>query len=181
MKIRAFFYISNVLSITRIFLLIPIYYLLKLQTATGNYLTVLVMMGAVATDYLDGYLARKFKQRSDLGRVLDPLADKICVILLAMLLMKFRNMPIWYFLLVLTRDLAILLLGLFMSLKTKVVVESNKIGKVTVTGLALVLILFTLEIESVKWIFLWVSVGLIAISSISYLWRAVNFVKDTNT
>ncbi len=139
------------------------------------------MMGAVATDYLDGYLARKFKQRSDLGRVLDPLADKICVILLAMLLMKFRNMPIWYFLLVLTRDLAILLLGLFMSLKTKVVVESNKIGKVTVTGLALVLILFTLEIESVKWIFLWVSVGLIAISSISYLWRAVNFVKDTNT
>ena len=177
MKLQQIWYISNLLSLSRVILLIPIYLLLKLQTAAGNYLAVFIMFIAAATDYFDGHLARKYKQRSDLGRVLDPLSDKICILVTGLILIKIRDLPIWYFLLLVSRDLAILIFGLFLTLKMKMVVESNKIGKVTVAGLAVVLISFTLQLDAVKWLFLWISVGLIAISSINYLLDMVDLLR----
>ena len=181
MKLHQILYISNLLSITRVVLLIPIYFLFKLQTTIGNYLIVVVMFMVVATDYFDGRLARKFEQRSDLGRILDPVADKICVLFAALMLIKFRDLPVWYVILLAARDLSILLIGLMISLKKRIVVESNKIGKVTVAGLALVIISFTLDIGPVQWIFLWISVGLVAISSLSYLREMIKLIKGAKT
>ncbi|RMF63120.1 MAG: hypothetical protein D6743_11230, partial [Calditrichaeota bacterium] len=117
---------------------------------------------------LDGKLARKLKQQSDLGRILDPIADKIAVALVAFLLVKLRDLPLWFLLLILARDLAILLAGLFLAVRSKIVVESNMIGKLTVSVIALMLILFTLRVDQAKWIFLWASVAMVVLSSISY-------------
>ncbi|NIR51167.1 CDP-alcohol phosphatidyltransferase family protein [candidate division KSB1 bacterium] len=164
-------YISNLLSLSRIFLLIPLYLSLKLETTVGNYLAFFVMLLIAATDFWDGYLARKLNQKSDLGRILDPIADKVCVAVAGFLLITLRDLPVWYFLLLIGRDLAILILGLFVVYKTKAVVESNWIGKVAVTGVAVVLIAFTLELEPVKLPFLWISVGLVVASSLSYFWK----------
>lgn len=177
MSVREIFYVSNLLSISRIFLLIPIYYLLKQQTSAGNYLTIAVMLLAAATDFWDGRLARRYHQQTDLGRVLDPLADKICVAAAAILLIGLRGLPLWYVVLILARDLMILIGGLFLMYKTKQVVESNWAGKITVGGLAVVIMTYTLNIEVVERPFLWISVGMVVISSLFYLIKMVNLLR----
>ena len=96
MKIQEIFHMSNLLSIARIVLLIPIYYLLNLQTPKGNYLAVIVMVIAAATDTFDGRLARRLNQVSDFGRILDPVADKIGISVIAVILVTTRDLPLWY-------------------------------------------------------------------------------------
>ncbi len=168
MPAKELFYISNILSILRIILLIPLYYLLTMSGEQHSYYAVALMLVMGSTDLLDGKLARKLKQQSDLGRILDPIADKIAVALVAFLLVKLRDLPLWFLLLILARDLAILLAGLFLAVRSKIVVESNMIGKLTVSVIALMLILFTLRVDQAKWIFLWASVAMVVLSSISY-------------
>ncbi|MDZ7343676.1 MAG: CDP-alcohol phosphatidyltransferase family protein, partial [candidate division KSB1 bacterium] len=71
--------VSNLLSFSRIILLIPILLFLRENTPAGNYKAVGVMLLAAATDWFDGYFARRFHQKTDVGRVIDPVSDKICV------------------------------------------------------------------------------------------------------
>tara|TARA_S200000501_G_scaffold85996_1_gene78773 strand:+ start:4532 stop:5071 length:540 start_codon:yes stop_codon:yes gene_type:complete len=67
----------NLISIFRI-LLAPV---ILISLIFGNYLTcVLLFFFASFTDYIDGYLARKYNAESQLGEILDPIADKILVI-----------------------------------------------------------------------------------------------------
>ncbi|MCG8607559.1 CDP-alcohol phosphatidyltransferase family protein [bacterium] len=150
---------------------------LRLETWTGDILAVVVMVAAAVTDFFDGLLARKLDQKSDLGRVLDPIADKICVVVTAFLLIGLRDLPLWYFVLLVARDLGILVLGSLLVLKTQVMVESNWMGKVAVTAVAVVLVVFTLRVEIVKWPFLWISVALLAASTVSYLVKSIALIK----
>ncbi len=168
-NLREFSYISNILSTVRILLAAPIYYCLSLQTETGNYLAVFLMCVAAVTDAYDGRLARRLQQKSDLGRILDPVADKICMGVIALTLVHTHDLPLWFLLLVVGRDLGIVVLGLLLSLRSRHVVESNMIGKVTVNALALTVIAYTLDWGVVKDIALWLSVALLGASSISYM------------
>jgi CDP-diacylglycerol--glycerol-3-phosphate 3-phosphatidyltransferase len=159
--------ISNFLSFARVILLIPILLFLREDTPAGNLKAFGVMLLAAATDWFDGYFARRFHQKSDLGRIIDPLADKICVGAIAAYLAFFRDFPKWFLILILARDFIILIVGLFMTVR-RGVPESNWPGKVAVTAMAIVLIVFTLDIESVKWPFFWIMVGLFFVSVASY-------------
>lgn len=177
MNFREVFYVSNLLSISRVFLLIPLYFALKEQTPAGNYLAIGVILLAAATDFWDGRLARRYHQQSDVGRIIDPLADKICVAASAILLIGLRDLPVWYVVLLLVRDFVILLGGLFLAFKTKVVVESNVAGKLTVGALAVVIMSYILNIHAVEKLFLWMSVGMVAISSLFYVIKMVNLLR----
>lgn len=66
------------------------------------------------TDYLDGWIARRFQSESKLGAVLDPLADKLLVITLTFTLTYVHLIPLWLTSLIITRDLLIVLGGLYM-------------------------------------------------------------------
>lgn len=148
--------------------MLPIYHFLSLQSTTGNYIAAGLMGAAVLTDSLDGRLARRLNQRSDLGRILDPLADKVAVAVVAILLVKIRDLPLWFVLLVVGRDVMIMILSLMVMSRTNVVAESLTIGKVTVTALAAVILAFTLDLGGIKWILLWGSVGLVVASGVVY-------------
>lgn len=66
----------NIMTISRIFVSFFIFFLITLK----SYLFALILFViASLTDYLDGYLARKYKVESDFGRILDPIADKILI------------------------------------------------------------------------------------------------------
>lgn len=173
MRLSELSYISNLLSITRIALAVPIYYLLSLQTATANYLAVVVMLLAAVTDAFDGRLARKLHQKSDLGRILDPVADKITMGMIAFMLWKTRGLPTWFLLLVLGRDLSIMLLALLLTVRTKVVVESNMVGKLTVCVLAVAVVAYTLDVPVMKEIFLWASTVMLIVSAAIYLQKMI--------
>ena len=169
---------SNLLSFSRIVLLIPILLFLRENTPAGNYKAVGVMLLAAATDWFDGYFARRFHQKTDLGRIVDPLSDKICVGAVAIFLTIYRDFPLWFLILILARDFSILMLGFFMTLR-RGVPESNWYGKVAVTAMAVVLITFTLNIEPVKWPFFWIMVALFFISVLAYVIRFIREAKAT--
>ncbi len=162
--------ISNLLSISRALLLLPILFFLHQNTTAGNALAVAIIFLAGATDWLDGYLARRLHQQSDFGRIVDPLSDKICVAGVAIYLAWYRDFPVWFLILILARDFTILIIGLLMTVRVKVP-ESNWPGKVAVTQLAVVLLAFALNIELVKWPFFWIMFVSFLVSVASYLPR----------
>ncbi|RJP78682.1 MAG: CDP-alcohol phosphatidyltransferase family protein [Candidatus Zixiibacteriota bacterium] len=141
---------SNFLSLLRVLLLVPIFLALGKNTAAGNAWALLFMGLAVVTDYMDGYLARKMGQISDLGRVLDPVADKICIAAVALFLASpWRQLPLplWFVLVVVIRDLAVVGSGYLIYRRAGFVVTSNWWGKFTSGFLAALLITYVLHFD----------------------------------
>src|SRR5436309_428134 len=102
--------VPNLLSFLRI-LLIPVFVLLIAHRGTeaGG----LLLLGAVvATDWVDGTIARRTGQVSELGKVLDPVADRLAIAAALIALVVRKAFPLWAALLILVRDALILLAGL---------------------------------------------------------------------
>ena len=110
MKKSEIFTVSNILSLSRIFLAIPIYIFIA-KSETEILLAVLLI--AIITDYLDGYFARKFNEITELGKILDPFADKICTTTGFIALTIFQGFPLWITALIILRDIIILLGSIF--------------------------------------------------------------------
>jgi cardiolipin synthase len=72
-------HIPNILTVSRILAIPFVVAALYIGPPLGNWLALAVFVIAAVTDYLDGYLARIWKQQSALGRFLDPIADKLLV------------------------------------------------------------------------------------------------------
>lgn len=78
--------LANFMTISRLFLLPVMIWLLYIPADWAAWLCLFIYMIAATTDYLDGYLARKFNQISDFGTFLDPISDKIFVSTLLIML-----------------------------------------------------------------------------------------------
>jgi len=157
--------ISNSLSLLRIILVFPIVYLLGNEF---NLIAFFVSLVAISTDYFDGYFARKLHQESELGKILDPLADKILIAAIILTLFFKGEFPLWLAAIIIGRDLLILTGGLLLSAKIKNVTPSNIYGKITMFILCITVSVFILDIEFLKNIFIFLSILFIAISLISY-------------
>lgn len=176
------FTISNVLSMLRILVLAPILYYLGLGADQPEYnLTALVLMlaGAV-TDMLDGWLARKLKQVTNFGRIIDPIADKIGIGLVFLFLAFTRpDFPVWFLIIVILRDLLIFSVGMIVRIKYRFLFESNMIGKITVSVLFVYLTVFILKdlygLNTIAGIMLWTSFGFVVVSMVSYTHRLIAF------
>jgi len=163
-----YFTISNLLSISRIFLVIPIVLFLRQQTAIGNYFALGLAILACITDFLDGILARKLNEISDLGKILDPLADKFAILIVTFLLIFLRDFPAWLFFIIIVRDLAIMAGGLFIVGKHKVILQSNWYGKFTSGALALTILAYILDFKASHPWLIGISVIMLILSSVSY-------------
>ncbi len=177
--------ISNLLSLSRVFLLVPIFIFLRRGTEqNGNEWAVIFMGIAALTDYLDGASARWLNQRSQLGRILDPLSDKVCLLSIGIFLaLPMRTYPIpWWFLgLTVLRDLLILVGTFYILGRFQHIPRSMTVGKWTSCFLALMLISYTLEwMPSSRWLFLfrmdvllWISTVMVLLSGIVYARRTI--------
>ncbi|MDZ8051116.1 MAG: CDP-diacylglycerol--glycerol-3-phosphate 3-phosphatidyltransferase [Aulosira sp. ZfuVER01] len=76
-------------------------------SAQAKWICLAIFLVAALTDWLDGYLARKLNQISDLGKFLDPLVDKFLVLAPLMVLIELGKVPAWGVFLILARELAI--------------------------------------------------------------------------
>ena len=106
--------LPNKLAVLRIILVIPFVLLLgfglTIEGIGGFILRVLafwIFVGASFTDYLDGYIARRDNLVTNLGKLLDPLADKILVLSALLVYNKNNQLSIWVVLLILFRELMI--------------------------------------------------------------------------
>ncbi|WP_445629991.1 CDP-diacylglycerol--glycerol-3-phosphate 3-phosphatidyltransferase [Nostoc sp. DSM 114167] len=76
-------------------------------TPQARWICLAIFIVAALTDWLDGYLARKLNQISELGKFLDPLVDKFLVLAPLMVLIELEKIPAWGVFLILARELAI--------------------------------------------------------------------------
>lgn len=166
--------ISNGISVARVFFLIPLAYCLFGDFESHRLWAGGVIVAGTITDFLDGYLARRFHHVSELGKIVDPLADKIAVGALGIFLVVLGDIPLWYLVVVLTRDVLILVGGMYIKMKKNIVAQSNWPGKVAVNAIALYLFLSTLlmePLEGFRVFVLWSSVGMMVWSVIVYAQR----------
>ncbi len=172
---------SNLLSLGRLFLAIPLWFLLdNLQYPEIRYITVAVCLFGSFTDILDGYLARKFNEVTEFGKIIDPLADKIVIGVIIIKLFVLHLIPDYYFYMIILRDLLIFLGGIYVANKLGKVLPSNMLGKITVINIALVVLLVILQISESNIIFkllYLLSLVLIFASLAGYILRAVEFLK----
>jgi len=128
---------------------------------------------AAITDVLDGQLARRHNEVSEFGKVIDPLADKVFVGTMVVVMLSLDLIPLWLVAIVLGRDLLILVGGLVVERRTGVVLPSNYPGKAAVVSLSIALILVLLGIQGiVADVFTWLSILLLTLSLVLYGLRA---------
>lgn len=142
--------IPNILTIFRIFL-IPIFITLFFAE-TDNNLTYAFIVFFIAgiTDILDGYIARRFNMVSDIGKVLDPLADKMMLISVLICLASIKLIPIWLLIIVMLKELTMVYGGIYLYFSnTKIIIPSNKFGKLATIAFYLAITLILLGVESI--------------------------------
>jgi CDP-diacylglycerol--glycerol-3-phosphate 3-phosphatidyltransferase len=123
---------------------------------------------AVLTDFLDGFLARKYNAISQAGKILDPLADKLCVGAAAVGATVFTGMPIFLLIIIILRDLMIGVFGLRIIKAKRQIPVSNIWGKITVFILTVTLIVYIYEAEVLYIPMYILAIVFILISSYSY-------------
>ena len=166
--------VSTILSFSRIALVVPVAYCLVTEFPNNRLWAAGLFLLGVATDFLDGYLARRLHQVTEFGKIIDPVADKIAVAGIAVVLFFLGSLPLWYLVFLILRDVLIFFGGVYIRSKKNIVVQSNMPGKVAVNLVALVLILSFAHVESLetlRMIVLWASVGMMMFSIVVYTQR----------
>lgn len=132
-------YPSNILTMARL-LLLP---LVLGAMERGHRRRALALMAlAMATDALDGPIARHRREVSDLGKLLDPVADKLLLDTAALALARRHGFPWWAMVLLLGRDATILLGGLLVYRRKATITTANPAGKLTTVALTGALLLY---------------------------------------
>lgn len=97
--------VPNMLSLLRL-ALVPVFLILILNGR--NFAAIIVLAVASITDYLDGYFARKLKQETRLGQLLDPAADRLYIFSTLIGLAVVGYIPLWLTVVVIARDVMLL-------------------------------------------------------------------------
>lgn len=120
--------LPNKLTISRILLTFIFVFLLKINGFYYKLAAFLIFSLACFTDCLDGYIARKNKNVTNLGRILDPIADKILVISAFITFSQLNLVESWMVAVILTREFIVTGLRIFALAKGKII-EAQPIGK----------------------------------------------------
>jgi cardiolipin synthase (CMP-forming) len=166
--------VPNMLSFFRLACLVPI--LIFLTGGQRISALVFIFLG-FASDFLDGWIARRFDQGSDLGRMMDPLIDKLNILSVGLLLVlsPLYHFPLWYFLFLVLRELSVLIGGLTVIRKQKIVLEANIAGKRSAFFTGVCILLYILGWQPYASIMLWIAFVLALYSTYTYL---VVFLKQ---
>jgi cardiolipin synthase len=170
--------LSNGLSLLRMLLVVPVAILLLSGSPGARpWAAVLIAVGAL-TDYLDGMSARKRNEVTPFGKIIDPVADKIGIGAVALVLTVQGTLPAWFTLAVVGRDLAIMGTASVLAKGGAGVPQSNPLGKWTAAVLAMTVFAGVLDPRDSTGVLgpaIVVGALMIALSSASYagrLWRA---------
>ncbi len=174
------FNIPNSLTLSRLILL-PLFFWLMAQD-DRTYWTwggILIAYG-ILSDNLDGYIARRFHQTTTLGKVLDPLADKITAGSVAVFCIVERGLPWLAVVLTVVRDLGLLLGGRFLWRQSGAIPTSNTIGKAAALFWGITLLIWTFDWHPISRIVLWPVVGLYLFAGVIYAYRTVQWSRKSD-
>ena len=125
--------LPNLLSLFRIAIIPVLVYLLTFTDPASGILAALLFLLASLTDYFDGYLARRYGTVSNLGKILDPLADKLIIVAALIMLTAMDRaaapaVPAWLVVLIVARETSVTLLR-GIALAEGIVMEAEELGK----------------------------------------------------
>lgn len=167
--------LSNALSLARIALLPFVLWTLWEEWRAA---CLLLMLVAAATDWLDGFFARRLGQVSDLGKVLDPVADKVCIGAVCVALSLWRGFPWWATAIIIGRDLLILGGGLALMRKAGAVPVSNQPGKWAAGAMSVTVVCYAMDWQQLGAILLGIGLLLVVASGGWYAWGFYNAKRD---
>ena len=175
--------LANSISISRILLAFPLVYILNvfsLETQEMAYAVWGIILLIVFTDFLDGYVARKTDQITNFGKMIDPVADKIClVVVLTFLIFEYKLPFLLFFVLLSIRDVYLIIIGVYLINMQAEVFQSNWTGKwfVGISTLMMAAFIFPAP-EWARWSLYSISLLLMAVSTWQYSNRYHKYFKQ---
>lgn len=178
--------LPNKLATLRMILVIPFVIFLGIALSTEStglsifmrILSFVIFAGASITDYFDGQIARKHNMVTNLGKLIDPLADKLLVISALVVLTKYDQISLWFVLIIIFRELLITGLRAIVA-NEGIVIAAEKLGKwkTATQMIALLLIILFPMSFFVNNILLLIPVILTVQSGVEYMQKAKNILN----
>lgn len=175
--------LPNGLSLVRIFLIPVLVVFLIAVPRPYNLTAAAVFLAAVLTDWLDGRIARRTRQVTTLGTLLDPVADKLLISASLISLVQVGRVQAWMVVLIVGRDIAVTGLRAIAAAQN-VVIQANDFGKLTmaaeVIAVALLILNWPLAVVPLGQVVLAVAATLSLASGVVYFrkfWRCVDLEK----
>ncbi|MFQ5795726.1 MAG: CDP-diacylglycerol--glycerol-3-phosphate 3-phosphatidyltransferase [Candidatus Bipolaricaulia bacterium] len=173
------FNIPNRITLARI-LMVPLFMIFLLTPIRGGEIIALVIfMIASATDAVDGYIARNWKQITTFGKFADPLADKLLVAAALLSFIQLNQISAVWVMIIISREF--LVTGLrIMAISQDLIISASTLGKIkTISHIALVLVILGNSSwnwgevgEVLKVVFIYLAVALALLSGADYFYRS---------
>ncbi len=165
--------VPNTITIIRI-LLIPFFIaVILLDFENANYAAAFIFLMLAISDYIDGYIARKKKQVTDAGKLLDPIADKIMV--LSALFLLTDRIPLWISITIAFREVLLTVIRI-RTLRMNIVVPANFLGK-SKTVLQIIAIMLVLLELPFAGLLVYLALAITIISGIDYIIKIKRMTK----
>ena len=171
--------LPNLLSLFRILIIPLLVYLLTYPDRYSALLAASLFGVAALTDYFDGYLARRTKSVSDVGKILDPLADKLMVASALIMLAAINrpnepSVPAWLVVVILARESAVTVIrGL--ALAEGIVMQAETLGKYKFTLQAFAIVGLLLHYRYFGLDFFAAGLYFLVLSAVIAMWSGVNY------
>jgi len=171
--------IPNALSLLRL-ILVPVFAIVFFSDINGAYLIAgFIFLFAGVTDVLDGHIARKYNQITKLGRIIDPLADKLMQVTAFVCMTIAGMIPAWVILILIAKEATMLIGGAIMLKRANDVPPSNVFGKAASAVfyfITLLIIAFPIP-ELVSKIMLLCALALSVLALVIYAYRNRHLLK----
>lgn len=184
--------LPNKITLSRIFLIPVFMVILSIPFNWGaiqtNYMELpiqhlaatIVFILAAATDWLDGYYARKYNLITNLGKFLDPLADKLLVSAAFILLVELKFIAAWIVIIIISREFAVTGLRLIAAGEGVVLAASN-LGKIKTVSQIMAIILLLLHNFPFNYIQLPIDLIVLYFALIITVWSGIDyFIKNSH-
>ena len=166
--------IPNSLTLVRIVLVPVVVWLIIDHEMTAAFLLFLL---AGFSDAADGYIAKRYGWRSELGAYLDPIADKALLVSIYVTLGLAGHLPVWLVIAVVSRDILIVgavvlswMLSRPLTMHPLLISKANTFAQIVLAGLVLAELGLGLGLEPVVKVLIWVTGALTILSAAAYFW-----------
>ncbi|WP_216083480.1 CDP-diacylglycerol--glycerol-3-phosphate 3-phosphatidyltransferase [Candidatus Mycoplasma haematohominis] len=179
-------WVPNLLTISRLLFTPVVLILINVNSTTSNILAGLLFLFCCVTDFLDGYLARKWQVESSFGKTFDPLADKVLILGALILFIAQSKVLILLAIFHIIRDVSMDVMRLFLYKKNRIIPASFLAKLKTITQmLTILLIIFSQEVfNNLFWpsdLMQWITSSILAASMIFSIVSFWDYIRKIQT